>query len=124
MVTCANDLHSETIEKSARLIHDFTARSQMTPAELGAVARPILENLEIEWLAPLLTNQYPQPQSQRAVAQYSQVFRQRLEGALRDAEIGFIEGKNMLEQPQKRYRPMHCGSCRQSRKQREVYRGQ
>jgi DNA invertase Pin-like site-specific DNA recombinase len=96
IVTCADDLHSDTIEKSARLIHEFTACSQMTPDELGAAARPMLQNLEIQWLAPLLTNQYPQPQGQLAAEKYSLVFRQRLEKALRDIQIGFIGGRKIV----------------------------
>jgi len=101
MATCANDLHTETIKMSVELIHEFTKRSQMTPAELGAAARPILENLEVEWLAPLLTNRYPQPHGEQAAAQYSEVFRQRVAGALRDAQIGFSGGRDVTAEPEK-----------------------
>jgi hypothetical protein len=69
----------------------------MTPAALGAAARPILENLEIEWLAPLRTGRYPQPQGHNVALQYAQVFRQRLDRALRDIEIGFIGGHEIVK---------------------------
>jgi hypothetical protein len=67
----------------------------MTPSELGESARLLLQNLHVEWLAPLLTQRYEQPHGEHAAGQYSQVFGQRLDGALRDIEIGFIGGRNM-----------------------------
>jgi hypothetical protein len=100
-VTSVNDLHTETIKMSVELIHEFTKRSQITPAGLGAVARPMLENFQVEWLAPLLTDRYPQPQGQHAAAQYTEVFRQRLAGALRDAQIGFSGGRDVAAEPEK-----------------------
>src|ERR1700730_12415825 len=69
IASCANDLHAKTIEKSMQLIREFTTRSRMTPIELGEAARPMLENLEIEWLAPLHTKRYPQPRGQPAAAE-------------------------------------------------------
>jgi hypothetical protein len=77
------------------LIRKFANRSQMTPSELGEAARLLLQNLHVEWLAPLLTQRYEQPHGEHAAGQYSQVFGQRLDGALRDIEIGFIGGRNM-----------------------------
>jgi hypothetical protein len=77
------------------LIRQFANLSQMTPSELGEAARLILQNIQVEWLAPLLTQRYEQPHGEHAARQYSQVFGQRLDGALRDIEIGFIGGRNM-----------------------------
>jgi hypothetical protein len=81
-----------------RLAGEFVGRSNLTPAELAQAVRPILKNLTIEFLAPLMTQRYPQPEGHRAVAQYTQVFHQRLEGALRDMQIGFIGGRNVAGQ--------------------------
>jgi hypothetical protein len=96
VVSCADRFHAEAIDKSTRLAAEFARRSNLTAAELGDAARPLLENLTIQLLARLLTQRYPQPQGQRAVAQYTQVFQQRLEGALRDIEIGFVGGMNVI----------------------------
>lgn len=90
LVSCANRFHAEIIDRSMRLSGEFVGRSNLTPAELAQAVRPILKNLTIEFLAPQMTQRYPQPEGHRAVAQYTQVFHQRLEGALRDMQIGFI----------------------------------
>jgi hypothetical protein len=99
IVTSANDVHSETIKMSVELIHQFTKRSQQTPAELGAAAYSMLANLASQWLGPLLTNKYPQPHGEHAAVQYTEEFRQRLAGALRDAEIGFSGGRDVTAKP-------------------------
>ena len=96
IVACANNIHVETINRSMELIRQFANLSQMTPSELGEAARLILQNIQVEWLAPLLTQRYEQPHGEHAARQYSQVFGQRLDGALRDIEIGFIGGRNMV----------------------------
>jgi hypothetical protein len=98
VVSCANRFHAEIIDRSMRLAGEFVGRSNLTPAELAQAVRPALENLTIEFLAPLITQRYPQPEGQRAMAQYTQVFQQRLEGALRDMQIGFIGGRNVAGQ--------------------------
>ena len=98
LVSCANRFHAEIIDRSMRLAGEFVGRSNLTPAELAQAVRPIFENLTIEFLAPLMTQRYPQPEGHRAVAQYTQVFHQRLEGALRDMQIGFIGGRNVAGQ--------------------------
>ena len=96
VVSCADRFHAKAVDKSTRIALEFVGRSNLTPAELGEAARPLLENLTIQLLAPLRTQRYQQPQAQQAATQYTQVFQQRLESALRDIQIGFIGGRHVI----------------------------
>jgi hypothetical protein len=96
VVSCADRLHADAIDKLTRLAAEFVGRSKLTPTDLGNAARPLLANLTIQLLARLQTQRYLQPQGQRALAQYTQVFEQRLERALRDIQIGFVGGQSVI----------------------------
>jgi hypothetical protein len=64
---------------------------QRPPAEITGWARPHLENLGNTLLGSIPPNGFPHDH-QRIVGQYRAVFKQRLEGVLRDVEIGFLKG--------------------------------
>jgi hypothetical protein len=91
-----DQLHAEATEDAMRLIREFVRRTQLTPTELGLWARPQLENLAAE-----LVDRIPAPTpglqqaAQQTRAKYARVFEQRLGGALRDIEIGFIGDRNV-----------------------------
>jgi hypothetical protein len=46
-----DELHAEAVERVMRVIAEYVARSQLTPSELAASARPILETLGDELIA-------------------------------------------------------------------------
>ena len=85
-------LYDKTVEDVMKLIKDFVERTSPTPAELGAIARA-----ELEWFADRLLGQLPDagfPQdAARIRGEYREKFQQRVEGALRDIQIGFIGGR-------------------------------
>jgi hypothetical protein len=108
-VVSLNKIHSGSIDEAMHVIRDFVERMQVSPQQIAAWARPHLENLGNVVLGRLPPAGHPQ-EHQRIRAQYALVFQQRLDGALRDIEIGFIRGKSMQEnrgQPSGRYVGRH-----------------
>ena len=83
--------HKDAMSQAAPILLDFIERMQRPAGEITGWARPHLENLGNTLLGVVppsgLPNQY-----QRIVQQYRIVFQQRLEGVLRDIEIGYVKG--------------------------------
>jgi hypothetical protein len=76
------------------VVLDFAKRLEVSPKQITPWARPHLDNLGNTLLAQIPPAGFPVEQ-QRIRAQYQLVFQQRLDGALRDIEIGFIEGRSL-----------------------------
>jgi hypothetical protein len=87
-------IHKEALAQATRVILDFTERMSVAPKQVTPWARPHLENLGNTLLAQMLPAGFPVEQ-QRIRAQYHLVFQQRLDGILRDIEIGFVEGRSV-----------------------------
>jgi hypothetical protein len=88
-IKAADDLHKEAITQASTILLDYIGRMQRPPAEIVGWARPHLENLGNSLLGVVPPNNFPQDH-QRLVHQYRAVFGQRLDGMLRDVEIGFV----------------------------------
>ena len=69
-------------------------------AELTEWARPHIENINTALLVEIPAAGFPAEQ-QRLRTQYTQVFRQRMDGMLRDVEIGLRQGQKMTTQDTK-----------------------
>ena len=94
IVTCAKAadvLHQEAMHQASAMLFDFIERMRLPPAEVIAWARPHLENLGNSLLGLVPPNGFPEDH-QRVWRQYEAVFAQRLNGVLRDVEIGFAKG--------------------------------
>jgi hypothetical protein len=89
-----NKIHAEAIDEAMHVIHDFARRMQVPPKQITPWARPHLENLGNTVLGQLPPAGFP-AEHQRVRGQYMLVFQQRLDGALRDIEIGFINGSSV-----------------------------
>jgi hypothetical protein len=90
-VKAADDLHKATMTQATTILLDFIERMERPPAEIVGWARPHLENLSNSLLGVVPPNNFPQDY-QRLTHQYRTVFQQRLDGVLRDVEIGFVKG--------------------------------
>lgn len=86
-----NTIHQDAIAEAMLIIHDFAERMHSPAKEICTLARPHLENLGNSVLGELPPAGFP-VEHQRIRAQYALVFQQRLDGALRDVEIGFAKG--------------------------------
>ncbi len=90
----ADGIHKAIVERSMKLIEEFVkAPSQLSRPSLADAARPRLESLAI-MLANVPDAGSPQA-AQNVRAQYAAVFQQRLDGALKDIKIGFINGRRV-----------------------------
>jgi hypothetical protein len=90
-VKAADDLHKTAMTEATKILFDFIERMERPPAEIVGWARPHLENLGNSLLGAVPPNNFPQDH-QRLTHQYRTVFQQRLDGVLRDVEIGFVKG--------------------------------
>jgi hypothetical protein len=90
-VKAADDLHKTAMTQASTILLDFIERMERSPAEIVGWARPHLENLNNSLLGVVPPNNVPQDY-QRLTHQYRTVFQQRLDGVLRDVEIGFVKG--------------------------------
>jgi hypothetical protein len=78
-----------------QLIEDFCSRNaELAPGILAGAARNRLENFATFLLATVPTTSFTH-EAQRFRGQYTHVFRQRLDGALQDIQIGFIGGRKI-----------------------------
>ena len=90
-----NEIHQDIIQRAMQLIEDFSSRNpQLSPGVLAGTARDRLENFATFLLTSVPPTSFVQ-EAQRFRAQYTLVFRQRLDGALRDIQIGFIGGRKI-----------------------------
>jgi hypothetical protein len=90
-VTAADELHKDAMTKANAILLDFIGRMEQPPAEIVGWARPHLENLGNSLLGVVPPNDLPQDH-QRFTHQYRAAFQQRLDGMLRDVEIGLVKG--------------------------------
>jgi hypothetical protein len=90
-VKAADDLHKNAITQANTILLDFIERMERPPAEIVGWARPHLENLVNSLLGVVPPNSFPQDH-QRLTHQYRAAFQQRLDGMLRDVEIGLVKG--------------------------------
>lgn len=94
-VTAAMDeIHGETVVKGMELIQAFASSINAPMSEVTSWARPHLENMNRMILSQLFVPGLADHVA-RARNQYSAVFKQRLDGALRDLEVGFIGGRRI-----------------------------
>jgi hypothetical protein len=97
---CLDRLHEEAVGQAMHLVSEFLRRMPTSSPSLAASwARPHLQNLANMLLAEIPPADFMDNQ-RRAQGQYSIVFEQRLNGALRDIEIGFIEGRSIMTSSQ------------------------
>ncbi|HTK12356.1 MAG TPA: hypothetical protein VL402_01005 [Xanthobacteraceae bacterium] len=87
----AEKIHIEATRQAASILRDFVQRMDTAAASITKWARPHLENLGNALLGLIPPCGFPIEQK-RVVAQYRAQFDQRLAGALRDVEIGFVKG--------------------------------
>lgn len=94
-ITQFNELHETIVEQSMILIHEFSIGSaDLSLAALVQTARTRLDSFATMLMATVPPAGFPQ-QAQQSRTQYTAVFRQRLEGALKDIQIGFIGGRRV-----------------------------
>jgi Predicted pPIWI-associating nuclease len=84
----ADEIHKDSMNRAKAHMLQFVQRMQVPPADITEIARPLLEALGNNLLGVVRPNNFP-ADHKRIVNQYSAVFQQRVEGALRDTEIGF-----------------------------------
>jgi hypothetical protein len=89
-------IHRDAVEQAMVVVRNFMGRMQSPPKKITGWARPHLENLGNTVLSGIHPAGYP-GEHQQAVRQYSAMFQQRLDGALRDAEIGFVRGAGFAQ---------------------------
>jgi hypothetical protein len=94
VITPFEKLYYKTVDDVMRLIRDFLERTSLTSTELGGLARVELEAFADRLLGQLPDAGFPQDAA-RIRGEYRERFRQRLEGALRDIQIGFIAGRKI-----------------------------
>ena len=88
----AQKIHAEVMQQATSMLRDFAQRMDIAPSQITEWARPHLENLGSTLLQLVPQCGFPNEQN-RIVAQYQAQFDQRLANALRDFEIGFVEGE-------------------------------
>jgi hypothetical protein len=86
-----NRIHAAKLKQATELLRHFAERMEETPKQITEWARPHLENLGNVALGQIPANGFP-TDHQRIIRQYRMVFQQRLDGALRAVEIGFVRG--------------------------------
>jgi len=85
----AEKSHIEVMQQATSTLREFVQRMDIAPSQITEWARPHLENLGGTLLGVVPPCGFPDEQK-RIVAQYQAQFDQRLAGALRDVEIGFV----------------------------------
>jgi predicted nucleotide-binding protein len=96
----AEKIHVEAMQQTMSVLREFVQRMDVAPSQITGWAHPHLENLGNTLLEVIPTCGFPDA-NKRIVAQYKAQFDQRMTGALRDVEIGFVNGGGfvgMLEQ--------------------------
>jgi hypothetical protein len=90
-----NEIHQDILERAMQMIEDFSSRNtELSPGVLAGTARDRLDGFGTFLLTTVPPTSFMQ-EAQRFRAQYTLVFRQRLDGALRDIQIGFIGGRKI-----------------------------
>ncbi len=92
-------IHKDILQRAMQLIEDFCSRnSQLSPGVLAGTARDRFDSFGIFLLGNVPPTRFTQD-AQRFRGQYTHVFQQRLDGALRDIQIGFIGGRKITTVP-------------------------
>jgi hypothetical protein len=86
----AEKIHVEAMQQAASVMREFVQRMNTAPPTVTEWARPHLENLGNALLGLITDSGFPDVHK-RIVSQYQTQFDQRLTGALRDVEIGFVK---------------------------------
>jgi hypothetical protein len=96
LATRWDELHAEAVDAAMRLIQDFVDRTHLSPRDFCVSTRSSLERLGAELAAYIRA---PVASLQQGATQfrvrYERKFQNRIDGALRDIEIGFIGGQNV-----------------------------
>ena len=87
----ADKVHAESLIQAKQILIDFIQRIGQPAEEVTAWARPHLENLSNAVLGVIPPNGFPHDH-QRIITQYQAVFHQRVEGGLREIDIGYVSG--------------------------------
>jgi predicted nucleotide-binding protein len=87
----ADRIHAASLKQATPMLRDFIERMERPSKEITEWARPHLENLSNSVLGGIPPNGFP-ADHQRIIGQYRAIFQQRVDGALREAEIGYIKG--------------------------------
>jgi hypothetical protein len=87
----ADQIHDASMKQATPMLLDYIERIKLPPAEITEWVRPHLENLGNSLIGLIPPNGFP-ADHKRIVTQYQAVFKQRLDGVLRDVEIGFVKG--------------------------------
>jgi hypothetical protein len=88
-------IHKDALAQAMPMVLDFIERMQVAPKQVISWARYPLENLGVMLLTQIPQAGFP-VEHQRVNAQYQLLFQRRLDGALRDAEVGFIGGRSLV----------------------------
>jgi hypothetical protein len=88
-------IDQDAISRAMCTLRDFAARMDERPTQIAVWARPHLENLGNTVLGQAPPGGDFRDRKERATNQYRAIFQQRLDGALRDFEIGFAEGADI-----------------------------
>lgn len=94
----AEKIHVEVMQQVTSMLREFVQRMDIAPSQITEWARPHLENLGNTLLGVVPQCGIPNEQK-RIAAQYQAQFDQRLTGALRDVEIGFVKGSGFAGMP-------------------------
>jgi hypothetical protein len=94
-INSASEIHQDIIRRAMEMIADFCSRStDLSPGGLAGTARNRLDAFGTFLLTTIPRTSFTQ-EAQRFRNQYTNVFRQRLDAALRDIQIGFIGGRKI-----------------------------
>jgi nucleoside phosphorylase len=97
----ADKAHSASIDSAKKILVDFIVKLQIPAIQVITWARPHLENLSNSILGVIPPNGLPNDHN-RATQQYSAIFKQRIELALREVEIGYVKGVGFLQSNEQR----------------------
>ena len=87
----ADKIHTASMIQAKQILVDFVPRIGRPASEIIAWVKPHLENLSNTVLRQIHHSGFPQDY-QRLIDQYRMAFSQRVEGTLRETEIGYIRG--------------------------------
>ena len=87
----ADNAHAGSVAQAKQVLVDFVPRVGQPATVVTAWARPHLENLSNAVLTEIPAHGFPDDHK-RLTDRYRAVFQQRIDGALRDVEIGYVKG--------------------------------
>jgi hypothetical protein len=87
----ADKIHADSMKQARQVLLDFIERIQAPATQITGWARPHLDNLSNSVLGAIPPFGFP-ADHQRVTKQYKAIFQQRVDGTLRNVEIGYIRG--------------------------------